>query len=271
MESGNGEVIMNYLTQQQLDAFKVDGYLVLERYFDPEHNERIKGDVDRMMKNGISPANRKQIFLSYPELGLLTSDPGIVGRVSDLMGGTRFTHHHIHARWQAEGEPGQPWHHDYEQMPQSNRSHLMVHVFMYHDGLNGEVGDLLVLPGSHTQTMERTAPRIFGYSDLPGSITIDRLAPGSIVILHSAILHARRPKPGGASFRRYFVDTSYCQAGILWPGIDDIDAINRIALERGYDRDGRYAWLYDSSQFYDARKAWAELKEKNAGSLALKL
>ena len=147
----------------------------------------------------------------------------------------------------------------------------MVHVFMYLDGLNGEVGDLLVLPRSHKQTMDRRALYMFEYADLPGSITIDSLAPGSIIILHSAICHARRPKPGGTTYRRYFVDTSYCQNGVLWCGIDHIDSLNRIALEQGYDRDGRYPWLYDSTQFYDGRKVWQELTEKNKGSLALKL
>ncbi len=260
-----------HLTQQQLDTFDTDGYLVLESYFDPQHTQRIKDDIDRMMSNGLKPNAHHEILMNYPELGLLTSEPVIIERVSQLMGGTRFTHHHIHARWQAEGERGEPWHHDYEQLPQTNRSHLMVHVFMYLDGLNGEIGDLLLLPGSHKQTMDRRALYMFEYEDLPGSITLDTLAPGSIVILHSAILHARRPKPGGGSYRRYFVDTSYCQDGILWSGIDDIDTLNRIALEHGYDRDGRYAWLYDSSQFYDARKVWQELNEKNTGSLALKL
>ena len=62
------------------------------------------------------------------------------------------------------------------------------------------------------------------------------------------------------------LDTSYCPAGIFWPGIDDIDTINRIALERGYDRDGRCAWLYDSSQFYNARKVWVEVKGKKRGA-----
>jgi|MDSV01.3.fsa_nt_gb hypothetical protein len=261
----------NHLSQQQLDTFDMDGYLILESYFDQEHARRIKDDIDRMINNGLKPNDHHEILMNYPELGFLTSEQGIIERVSQLMGGTRFTHHHIHARWHAEGEKGEPWHHDYEQLPQTNRSHLMVHVFMYLDGLNGEIGDLLLLPGSHKQTMERRALYMFEYADLPGSITVNTLAPGSIVIVHSALLHARRPKPGGGDYRRYFVDTSYCQNGILWCGIDDIGTLNQIALERGYDRDGRYPWLYDSSQFYNGRRVWQELKEKNTGSLALKL
>ena len=71
----------------------------------------------------------------------------------------------------------------------------MVHVFMYHSGLNGEVGDLLVLPGSHKKIMNGDAFRQFGCADLPESRTINDLAPASVVIVHSALQHARRAKP----------------------------------------------------------------------------
>ena len=259
------------LSQHQLDSFKMDGYLVLEGYFESQHSQRVKDDIDRMTANGVRPNDRLDILMNYPELGFLTSEPGIIARVTQLMRGTRFTHHHMHASSQADGEKGEPWHHDYEQLPQTNRSHLMVHIFMYFDGLNGEIGDLLLLPGSQRQVMDRRALYDFGYADLPGSITIDSLAPGSIIILHSAILHARRPKPGGGDYRRYFANTSYCQDGILWCGVDEIATLNQVALERGYDRQSRYSWLFDTSQFYNGTKVWQDLKEKNIGSLALKL
>ena len=103
-----------HFTQQQLDTFETDGFLILESYFDPQHTQRIKDDIDRMMANGIRAGDHREILTNYLELGFLTSEPGIIERVSQLMGGTRFTHHHIHARWQAEGERGEPWHHDDE-------------------------------------------------------------------------------------------------------------------------------------------------------------
>ena len=129
----------------------------------------------------------------------------------------------------------------------------------YPDGRNGEVGDLLVLPGSHKQVMTREALRMFGFDDLP---------PGSALLVHSAMIHARRHKPGGQHYRRYFIDTSYCQAGTLWPGYRSIESINAIALEKGFDRNGKYAFLYDTSQFFDAREAWQRSLQNNEGSLA---
>ena len=169
------------------------------------------------------------------------------------------------------GEPGVAWHHDYEQLPQTNRSHLMVHVFMYHSGLNGEVGDLLVLPGSHKKTMNRDAFQQFGCADLPGSRTINDLAPASVVIVHSALQHARRAKPASPRSKRYFVDTSYCQYGIVWPTIRQFQQYNKMALELGWDRNGKYAFLYEEGHFFFKDEHQAAFESSNQGSLAVKL
>lgn len=261
---------MDHLTQDDIDQFNEEGYLVFEGLFDDDHNQRIKDDVDQLMEDRQNPDIKKPI-MAYQELGLLTSEPAIVDRVSDLMDGEKFIHHHIHARWQLPGERGAPWHHDYEQLPQTNRSHLMVHVFMYQDGLNGEVGDLLVLPGTHKKMMNRDAFRPFEYADLPGSRTIDDLAPASIIIVHSAVQHARRPKPGGGEFKRYFIDTSYCQNGVRWPGSRRLQEFNDLAMELGWDRDGKYAFLYEDGHFFYKNEHAADFEEKNKGSLAVQL
>ena len=163
---------MYTLTDEDIRQFNHEGYLVFEGPFDDCRNQRIKRDVDQLRedrKHPNKPAN--------PELGLLTSEPAIVDRVASLMGGDQFVHHHIHATCHMPDDPGVAWHHDYEQLPQTNRSHLMVHVFIYHSGLNGEVGDLLVLPGSHKKIMNGDAFRQFGCADLPESRTINDLAP----------------------------------------------------------------------------------------------
>lgn len=260
---------MNHLTQDDVDRFNEEGYLVFEGLFDNALCQRIKTDLDQLMDDRAK--GERPMLMRYRELGLLTSEPLVVDRVADLMGESKFTHHHIHAVRQAPGERGVFWHHDYVQMPQTNRSHLMVHVFMYLDGLNGEIGDLLVMPGTHKKVMAGDAFRQFEYSDLPGSKTYNNLPPGSAIIVHSAVQHARRPKPGGGEYHRYFIDTSYCQNGVLWGGYTNIEEINNVALEMGYDRNGKYTYLYDTSQFYDRHIHRDKLDKVNKGSLALHL
>ena len=58
---------------------------------------------------------------------------------------------------------------------------------------------------------------------------------------------------------------------MLRGGYSNIEAINEKALEMGHDRDGKYAFLYDSSQFFDRTKYIDRLNETNQGSLALQL
>ena len=146
----------------------------------------------------------------------------------------------------------------------------MVHVFYYLNGLNGEIGDLLILPRSHDLVAQRDL-RMLGTADLEGSLCFDDLEPGSAVIAHSAVWHARRPRPGGRERPRYFIDVSYCQNGVLWPAYDATGGINARALEAGLDRNGRYAFLYDSSQFYDHRAVSGRFEEINRGSLVTRL
>lgn len=259
----------NCLTEAEIERFHEEGYLAFEGLLDADHCTRLADDVDRLEQDREKKDTRPAV-VSYRELGLLTSEPKVMDRVEDLMG-TTFALHHIHATRQGPGTRASRWHQDYEQTPQTNRSHLMVHVFFYLNGLNGEVGDLLVLPGSHTKVTANNTFGIFGTEDLPGSLTFNNLAPGTAILVHSATQHARRAKPGGENTPRYFIDSSYCQTGILWPGDSYHEITNQTALETGLDRNGRYAFVYDSSNFFD-RSAYSKmLAPKNQGSLALQL
>jgi hypothetical protein len=57
----------------------------------------------------------------------------------------------------------------------------MVHVFMYLDGLNGEVGDLLVMPGTHPGFVDTLVDRLVNdESDLVrrnATLSLARLGP----------------------------------------------------------------------------------------------
>ena len=90
----------------------------------------------------------------------------------------------------------------------------MVHVFYYLDGLNGTIGDLMFVPRSHKSVIARRALGFLGHEVLPGTQIVNDLEPGSVIIVHSALWHARRPQPGGEGGHRYFIDISYCQDGI---------------------------------------------------------
>ena len=254
------------LTAAQKTRFDASGYLVLKGFLDRDARGRLEEEVDALATR--RAAGERPSVVHSRALALLTSHPRMIAIVGQLMGCRAFAMHHIHAARHDAGLPGVPWHQDYEQFPQSNRSHLMVHVFYYTDGLNGDIGDLLVVPGSQRSVVEGGALTLFGTNDLPGSVTVDRLAPGSAIVVHSALFHARRAKPGGEGRRRYFIDVSYCQNGVLWPGYPGVAEINAKLLAMGADRDGRYPWLFETARFFDRRSAAKRIRKVKGSIVA---
>ncbi len=253
------------LSSDELAVFDREGYLIFEGFLEPSLCRELMAEIDEYKERG-------GMLVAYPTLGGMTSHPPLMAKLEALMN-DGFAMHHIHATRFDAGAPARTWHQDYRQIPQSNRSHRMVHSLFYVSGLNGEVGDLLLLPRSQSSIVERDALAILGTADLPGSIAVDSLAPGSLVLMSSALWHARRAKPGGQGQSRYFVDVSYCERGVLWPGHEHGGGwreINRVALEKGLDRGGRYGFVYDSEQFFSTRDAEARLKDFQ-GSLLVEL
>ncbi len=257
------------LSAEDAKFFQQEGYLVLPGFIEPDFNSRLITEVDELIAHREAKDHRH--LVSYKEMGSLTSHLPLMEKLEVLMGG-RFSMHHIHSARHGAGNGGVNWHQDYEQYPQTNRSHLMVHVFYYLNGLNGEVGDLLVLPKSQDMIIANGGLKLFGTQDLPGSLCVDNLTPGSAIIVHSGVWHARRPKPGGEDRQRYFIDVSYCQHGVLWPAYGNhMEEINQTALAAGLGRDGRYDYVYDTSHFYERGLIREQFEKMNEGSLALKL
>jgi hypothetical protein len=122
----------------------------------------------------------------------------------------------------------------------------------------------MLAPGTHRSVASKRALWFMGWSRLPGSVVIDDLPPGSAVFVNSAMFHARIPKPGGNDRPRYFIDCSYCQQGILWPGTyaGSHESLRQYHLAQGGQRD----WLFDESAFFDPVAAH-NVTENAQGSL----
>ncbi|MET9480894.1 phytanoyl-CoA dioxygenase family protein [Streptomyces sp. NPDC006638] len=213
-----------------LDRFERLGYLVLPGFLPTELVSKVKPEVDSWVDDGlrtrsIASATHPEIHgvppvmeLELPGHGELINHRPLLSLLAQLMGPS-FVFHHLHSDRQAPGIAGKPWHHDYEQTPQTDRAHSMIHTLHYLDGLSPDTSSLVVLPGSHHEVAEKTARGHLGTRELPGEVVIDRLPSGSTVVLHSALFHARRPRPDSPGKPRYFVDASYCQTGTLWPPV----------------------------------------------------
>lgn len=259
------------LTDDQQSAFKKDGYLVFESFFDGGEVATLKAAIDEYgaaRKAAVNSQDKSAIQYTFevPALGELVRHPRVMPIVEDILG-PGFGFHHLHAVKQTAGTSGVHWHHDYEQIPQTNRSHTMIHIFYYLNGLNGEVGDLLLVPGSHSKVIDKGALSLFGEEDLPGTVVVNDVPPGTMIVVHSALWHARRAKPGGESFARYFADASYCQAGIRWPGYRNNADVHARAVAAGLT-EGDRAHLFNPEMFFEGGPA-ARRQSEVQGSLIL--
>lgn len=218
------------LSYTELDQFARLGYLVLPGFLPDRLVSRLMTEADRWVDDGLRARSiaccvdpdthglPPVMELELQAHGELISHAPVMGVLSQLMG-PDFVFHHLHSDRQAPGTPGKAWHHDYEQNPQVNRDHAMIHTLHYPNGLDAKTSVLAVLPGSHRVVAAKTARAHLGTQQLPGEVVISRLPRGSTVVLHSALLHARRPKPGTPDRCRYLIDASYCQVGALWPPV----------------------------------------------------
>ena len=142
----------------------------------------------------------------------------MIDKVCQLMaaygnGETACGMHHIHANRQDAGTGPSNWHQDYHSAPDTYlREQLMIHVFYYLNGLDGQIGDLMVLPRSQYAHWDGgTMQALFKDNVLPGSKTFgtgNPVPPGTAIICHSALVHGRRQRPGGEGKPRYFLDVS---------------------------------------------------------------
>ncbi|MEU3569114.1 phytanoyl-CoA dioxygenase family protein [Kitasatospora sp. NPDC036755] len=223
LSSGGREALDTEHRRQFLEA----GYLVLPGLLPEALRERLAAEVDRWVDEGLRARSIAActdplqygppplLELELPAHGELLTHPPLLLALTRLLG-PDFVFHHLHSDRQDPGIPGKAWHHDCEPNDRSDPSLLMVHALHYLGGLDEKVGGLAVLPGSHLRTTGKTAFAHHGTGELPGEVLIDRLPPGSTVLLNSALFHTRRPAPEGPGHPRYFVDASYCQVGARW-------------------------------------------------------
>ncbi len=217
----------------QLARFHENGYILLPGFLPAPLVERLVPEVDRWVDRGLRQSSIDAcahpgsvppplVELEMDSHGELASyEPLLELLEKEPMLGRTFVFHHLHSDRRRPGGGGKAWHHDYEQRPQKDRDHPMIHALHYIGGLRPGMGALAVLPGSHRQVAEKDAWSGLGTVEQPGEVVIDDLPPGSTVLLHSALFHTRRaasdPKAGGS--RRYMIDASYCRTGVLWPPV----------------------------------------------------
>lgn len=256
-----------HLSEEALDFFEEKGYLSFPGLIPQSQVDDLKKATDSFEEVRGEPWSGGLATDWEGLAGLATWEP-MMGILDQVMG-PKYAMHHYHVAVHKAGNGGVSWHQDYEQHPQTNRSHTMVHAFFYLDGLNGTIGDLMFVPGSHRSVASRGAMGMFGYELLPGTKIVDDVPPGTMILVHSALWHSRRPKPGGEERPRYFLDISYCEEGVKWPLSKRwLDGTEK-ALKEGWYSPGRKS-VMERSMFYDVAEVHERCKNFQ-GSLALEV
>ncbi len=248
------------LTPSECADFHREGFVVRPAFFPADLMQPVIRELD-----GWEAAGWPDPY-TMPGHGALISHPPLMEVIGQLCG-PQFLFHHLNTYRHDTGAPGVPWHNDYEQVPQTNRSHLNLIALIYPDGLHGAVGDLVVVPRSQHLACPWEGLSFFGTAPLPGEVVIDNLPPGSVVLASTGLLHCRRAREGAGP--RYFTDTSYVQRGIPWPSTCQYDW-QRMYVEcrrLGYAREGRYEHLFDETQFFDRHEAQRRFAGMDHGSV----
>ena len=236
-------------TQEKIDiaGFADKGYLIFESLLSPAECAGLRHEIDNPIGDGA------QIPVHMPAHTALATHPRLMRIARTLMNGKDYAFHHMHSARHDVGMAAFPWHHDYEQFPQIDRAHTMIHFFMYLNGLNGTIGDLLMVPGSHRHIVDRYVYSRYGTHDVQGMAVINKLPPGSVIVLHSAVLHARRAMPGGQGMPRYFIDSSYCQYGTRWPAYRERGnwrEILQFLTQNDQNCGGNFQFIFEPGCFY---------------------
>ena len=256
------------LSDAEKEQFRKQGYLIKPGMLNARRAAAVAEEIDRYVQ--VEPRFDGSNIWKYDRLCDLIVDPETLAITDDIMGGAAFTFHHCHAARHDPGLAGIAWHHDYEQIPQTNRSHTQLHVLHSLDGLNGTVGDLLLLPRSHRSVMRRDAMSFLGDQEIPGTVVVNDIPPGTVIFAHSALVHARRPQPGGGERKRYFIDIAFMQDGIQWPSYGREGWRETLAaLDRKLHIVAR-PQLFSEDAFFDIADAVARV-HKVPGSLAMRL
>ncbi|TAJ36795.1 MAG: phytanoyl-CoA dioxygenase family protein [Reyranella sp.] len=240
------------LTEQQIETYRRDGYLVIPRLIQGEQLAELRSLTDRIVADarGVSanddlydleashsaalPRVRRlkpAIFKRYDFFKALTRDRKITSILSQLLGpDIRLYGGKLNMKSAGYGSPVE-WHQDWAFYPHTNDDVLATGIYL--DDCDDANGPLLVMPGTHHgPTYDHHANgRFCGALDPQAcSLDIDKAVPlmgpaGSMTIHHARLVHGSALNRSNRQRRLLLHEYTAADA---WPlmGIADFDEFN---------------------------------------------
>ena len=205
------------LTDEQIDQYRTEGFVVVERLFDTAALARVDGTIRQLTEQALAGGDfskvlelepqavdgkpvPRRIFNPYDQhetFRALAHDPRLLDKIESLIGGDfNLQHSKLNMKPAKVGSPVE-WHQDMAYFPHTNDD--LVTTLVYLDDANEENGCLQVLPRHHTHYFNHAGPD----GRFAGMITEDltdfgkpRTLPapaGSAIFMHCITPHASLP------------------------------------------------------------------------------
>ena len=187
------------LSDEELQRFLVDGYLVLRPDLSADFHRRLYDRLGKVIERAGNPFNN--ILPLVPELGRVFGHPRVAGALASILGDDYYLHMHRHCHDRAPGSEAQRLHKDSlynsRYAVDGNRRHhhaRWVMAFYYPQDTGEEMGPTAIVPRSQyllQQQREEDEIHLTG-------------AAGTVIIVHYDIWH-RAAGTVHAARKRYMV------------------------------------------------------------------
>lgn len=208
---------LKYLTQEQIEQFKEDGYLVIDKFLSPEETARVKADIARVsdevahlegdqrgfnferadgaamyedvaIRKGVLRKIQGAVF-HVPEVKNVFTGEKMLDCMEDLMG-PEIYYHSSKVMFKPPQGVAKPWHQDaaYWRDYASNQ----ITVWIAIDDASEENGCVWAIPGSHKLGLIPHVKKELQVEE--SKIDLSKAIPvpvhaGGLLIFHSLVLH----------------------------------------------------------------------------------
>ncbi len=150
---------MKLLTDSQMQAFIINGFVTVKADFSPAFHESVRTQAEAIFSTEGNPGN--DILPKIPDLADLSTHPAVTGALTSVLGPGYAMHPHRHCHLTPPQQPAQRHHQDSYEDDQNVRHHRTrwAMAFYYPQDVTAQMGPTSVLPASQYYTSPIQAER----------------------------------------------------------------------------------------------------------------
>ena len=150
---------MKLLTDSQMQAFIINGFVTVKADFSPAFHESVRTQAEAIFSTEGNPGN--DILPKIPDLADLSTHPAVTGALTSVLGPGYAIHPHRHCHLTPPQQPAQRHHQDSYEDDRNVRHHRTrwAMAFYYPQDVNPQMGPTSVLPASQYYTSRKQAER----------------------------------------------------------------------------------------------------------------